>query len=57
MNKMAAIERDMLTGLPGRAASLARLDEWLAGSGPPVHAMVLSLGASKPSISLWRSRR
>ncbi|GMN12433.1 EAL domain-containing protein [Altererythrobacter sp. MTPC7] len=44
MNEMAAIERDMLTGLPGRAASLARLDEWLAGSGPPVHAMVLSLG-------------
>ncbi len=41
---MVAMERDELTGLPGRAASLERLDQWLAREGVPVHAMVLSLG-------------
>ena len=44
MNEMVAMQRDTLTGLPGRAASLDRLDSWLAGKGPPIHAMVLSLG-------------
>ena len=44
MNAMVAMERDALTGLPGRAASLERLDLWLREGGPPLNAMLLSLG-------------
>ena len=41
---MAAMKRDMLTGLPTRHDAVARLDGWMSSGRLPVHAMVLSLG-------------